>query len=107
MRKYKKLFLTLVFLLATAFSLPVSVSANAPMPADHLTAILSNLPDDAVYADLLIKIDENDPKYVEFQPNAGVYIASGASELVAYSKDGFRSFTFHYKDANSNIRISH
>lgn len=107
MRKYKKLFLTLVFLLATAFSLPVSVSANAPMPADHLTAILSNLPDDAVYADLLIKIDENDPKYVEFQPNAGVYIASGASELVAYSKDGFRSFTFHYKDAKSNIRISH
>lgn len=107
MNKYKKLFLIVVLLFVASFSLPVSVSANAPVPVDHLTAILSNLPDNAVYADLLIKIDENDPQYVDFQPNAFVHTASGARELVAYSKDGFRSFTFHYKDAKSNIRISH
>lgn len=96
-----------VLLFVVAFSLPVSVSANAPVPAKHLTAILSNLPDGVVYADLLIKIEENDPQFVDFQPNAFAQSASEAKELVAYSEDGFRSFTFHYKNAQSDIQIKY
>lgn len=106
MKNYKKLFLIIILLFVAAFSLPVSVSANAPLPADHLTVFLSNLPDEAVYVDLLIRIDENDPQYVAFQSNTFVSSASNAKEITDYSKDGFRSFTFHYKDAKSNIRIS-
>lgn len=106
MNRYKKLFLSIVLLFVVSFSLPVVASANSPAPAYHLTAILSNLPDNAVYADLLIKIEEKDPLFVDFQPNAFVQAASEAKELVAYSEEGFRSFTFHYKDAKSNIQIT-
>lgn len=101
--------LLIVFALASVFifSFALPVSANAPAPADHLTAVLSNLPKDAVYADLLIKIREDDPNFVDFQPNIYSNVISKSSEIVRYSDDGFYSFTFHYKDSQSDIRIEH
>lgn len=88
-----------------SFSLPLSVYANAPEPPDYLTVVLSNLPENAVYADLLIKIDEKDPEFTDFQPNDFADSAEKAKKIVDYSADGFRSFTFHYKDSKSNIKI--
>ena len=60
MKNLKKLFCMLILVSILAFSLALSVSANSPAPADHLTVILSNLPGDAVYADLLVKYNENE-----------------------------------------------
>lgn len=105
MKNLKKLFFIVVIvnILASSFVLPVF--ANAPMPADHLTVVLSNLPDDAVYVDLLVKINQDDPNFVDFQSNNYSDSVSKSSEIVSYSEGGFYSFTFHYKNSKSNIKI--
>ena len=107
MKDLKKLFfiVVIVTILASSFVLPVF--ANAPMPADHLTVVLSNLPDDAVYVDLLVKINQDDPNFVDFQSNNYADSASKSSEIVSYSDGSFYSFTFHYKNSKSNIKIEH
>ena len=107
MKNLKKLFfiVVIVTILASSFVLPVF--ANAPMPADHLTVVLSNLPDDAVYVDLLVKINQDDPNFVDFQSNNYSDSVSKASEIVSYSDGSFYSFTFHYKNSKSNIKIEH
>lgn len=105
MKKTKRLFSVVVLLLLLVFSLPMSVSANAPMPADHLTVVFSDVPKDVVYVDLLIKMGEDDANYVDFQPNSFAeefFIVKG---IAGYSTDGYRSFTFHYKNAKSDIKI--
>ena len=107
MKNLKKLFfiVVIVTILASSFVLPVF--ANAPMPADHLTVVLSNLPDDAVYVDLLVKINQDDPNFVDFQSNNYSDSVSKSSEIVSYSDGSFYSFTFHYKNSKSNIKIEH
>ena len=107
MKNLKKLFfiVVIVTILASSFVLPVF--ANAPMPAYHLTVVLSNLPDDAVYVDLLVKINQDDPNFVDFQSNNYSDSVSKSSEIVSYSDGSFYSFTFHYKNSKSNIKIEH
>lgn len=107
MKNLKKLFfiVVIVTILASSFVLPVF--ANAPMPADHLTVVLSNLPDDAVYVDLLVKINQDDPNFMDFQSNNYSDSVSKSSEIVSYSDGSFYSFTFHYKNSKSNIKIEH
>ena len=107
MNKFKKSFSVIILLLIFAFSLPTAVFANAPAPADHLTVALANIPDNAVYADLLIKISKDDSNFIDFQPNAYADSILESSEIVTYSQDGYYSFTFHYKDSKSNIKIDH
>lgn len=62
----KKLFFVFIIVSLLVFSSVPPVFANAPMPADHLTVVLSNIPDDVMYADLLIKISNDDPNFVDF-----------------------------------------
>lgn len=107
MKRLRKFLFVCVMVFAFAFSCVLPVSANAPAPADHLTVVLSNLPKDAVYADLLIRISEEDPNFVDFQPNFYSAAISKSSEIVRYSDGGFYSFTFHYKDSQSDIKIEH
>lgn len=107
MKNFKKLLLMFVYVSILVSSFAVPVSANSPAPAVYLTVTLSNLPDDAVYADLLIKISPDDPNFVETQPNDYWDATSKSTEIGDYSEDGFRSFTFHYKNASSNIKIEH
>ena len=76
------------------------------MPADHLTVWITGLPQNATYADLLIKIDPEDPNYVDFQSTSFVDDAFQVEELVDYSVDGYRSFTFHYRGAQSDILLT-
>lgn len=85
--------------------LSVNVSANAPMPADRLTIMVLNLPENAVYADIMIKIDENDSNYVDFQPNKFTDSYLKAKPIVDYAENGFRSFSFHYKDAKTDLKL--
>ena len=64
--------------LTLAACLPISVSANSPAPANHLSVMLSNLPEEAVYADLLIQLHQDDPQFVDFQANTFVESAAKA-----------------------------
>ena len=105
MKNLKKLFFIVVIVTVLASSFVLPVFANAPMPADHLTIVLSNLPDDAVYVDLLVKINQDDPNFVDFQSNNYSDSVSKSSEIVSYSDGSFYSFTFHYKNSKSNIKI--
>lgn len=105
LKNFKKLFFVVVLVTILAFSFVLPVFANAPMPADHLTVVLSNLPDDAVYVDLLVKISQDDPNFVDFQSNDYSDSVSKSSEIVGYSDGGFYSFSFHYKNSKSNIKI--
>lgn len=107
MNKFKKSFSIIILLFIIAFSVPIEVFANAPAPAEHLTVVLSNMPDDVVYADLLVKISEDDPNFVDFQSNIYSDAVLKSNEIVNYSEGGFYSFTFHYKNSKSNIKIEH
>ena len=95
MKNLKKLFFIVVIVTVLASSFVLPVFANAPMPADHLTIVLSNLPDDAVYVDLLVKINQDDPNFVDFQSNNYSDSVSKSSEIVSYSDGSFYSFTFY------------
>jgi len=105
MKKMQKMLVACVLILLLISLLPVSVYANSPAPADYLYVLVSDKPDDAVYAELLIKIDTDDINYVDFQPNAHADDVSSVRELIEYNVDGYRSFTFHYKDAKSNMEM--
>lgn len=102
LRKFRSLFLVLILIL---FVLPVSVSANAPAMMNHLYVSVRNIPEGAVYADLLIVFPEKDPNYVEFQ--SGAYGAEPADlkEIAEYAVDGYQSFTIHYKNAKSVVKL--
>ncbi len=107
MNKTKKI-LGILILVGLFICFPsISVSANAPKPADHLSIYITNLPEGAVYADLLIKIPKDDSNYVDFQSSAYGDDKSLVKEIANYSKDGYCSFTLHYKNAKSNIKIEH
>lgn len=84
----------------------ISVSANGPLSQTYLHVRIINIPEDAYYADLLIETNETDKSYSELEvDNTDKFEISEDSEIVKYNKDGYRSFTFHYKNAQSMIKI--
>ena len=101
----KMVFCIVIILLSCIFCTPVL--ANAAAPTEHITIKLTNIPDNVVYADLLIKIDENDENFSEINrlslDENGLF---DEAQIVTYNDNGFRSFTFHYHNAKSNIKIN-
>ena len=69
MKNAKKLLLTFVFAVLFFCLFSISAFANSPPIHDYFKLSVLNAPENVMYADLLIKIDETDPKYVEFQEN--------------------------------------
>lgn len=105
MKKTKKIRFLFLVLMLVFFVLPVSVSANAPDAMDHLSVNITNPPEGAVYADLLIQFSEEDPNYVEFQSGSYGADAAALKEITAYSDNGYQSFTIHYKNAKSIVEM--
>ena len=105
MRKNTKQFAFFILLLVLVVTLPMTALANSPAPQDHLTVYLNNLPQNAVYADLLIKMDPTDTQYVDFQFGDYENNKEKINQIADYSVDGFVSFTIHYNNAKSNIKI--
>jgi hypothetical protein len=104
----KRLSLIFAGILPVLFFLlwPLAVSANGPVPADWLLFSLTNLPKDVVFADLLVQISPEDPKYTRVnKQNLEQTGVSPESEIVLYDDEAFRSFTFHYADAVSYIKV--
>lgn len=82
-----------------------SVSANAPAPSPWFTIELANLPQDTAYVDMLIPLSPEDGMYTELVTENLPDGFSAASPIVTYCEDGFRSYTFHYRDAASVIAV--
>lgn len=96
------LLLTLVLMLAW---MPLEASANSPPPVPYYMFQISNLPVNAVYVDLLIPLSQSDESYVEADSNKLPEDFSFDAEIVNYCDEGFRSYTFHYLDAASDISL--
>lgn len=81
------------------------VFANGPPPAQWYSISFSNLPKGTVYVDMLIPLEESDPMYVPLVEENLPEGFDAQSPIVTYCADGYRSYTFHYKDASSNIDL--
>lgn len=86
-------------------SLPVTVFAWVPDPYFWCWIDAAAIPEGTIYVDMLLPIQESDPGYTSFhESNGQKYGISPDSEIVSYQQDGFRSYTFHIKDACGEIR---
>ena len=95
-------------ILALALLMPMffvmQVSANAPAPASHFSAWLTQYPDNACYMDLLVPLSPADACYVDSTKNfLGELTAD--SPIYAYDQDGYMSYTFHYRNADTDIKL--
>jgi hypothetical protein len=82
----------------------MQVSANAPAPASHFSALLTQYPDNACYMDLLVPLSPADACYVDSTENFLEELTVD-SPIYAYDQDGYMSYTFHYRDADTNIKL--
>lgn len=95
-----------VLIILLFLAMPLPVSANGPPPPPWLSVRVTNLPREAVYADILIRIDETDANFTHInESNLELFGLSIQSEIVGLNIDGFMSFTFHYRDAAADIYI--
>ena len=101
MKKYILFFIILLFILCV---LPLTAYANSPPPPSHFYVQIDNLPDNAVYADILIKIDAQSDGYAPFNSdNGNRYGIAADSEIVGYDYDGYMSLSFHYNGVYSEM----
>ena len=100
-RKMTRFLLSVLLLLI----LPISVSANGPAPDPWYQFQLSNLPEGTVYVDLLIYLPESDPMYEKLVSANLTEEISEESEIIVYCEGDYRSYTFHYRNALSAIRV--
>lgn len=85
---------------------PHIVYANGPMPASNLVVEVINFPDQAVYVDLLIRMDLSDQHYVAFNESIGkTYGIKRESEIVSYHEDGYLSYSFHFSNASCELAL--
>ena len=84
--------------------LPFSVSAWRPDYSFRCSVDNYLMPDNTVYIDLLMPISVNDDAYIDFNDKNGeLYNISKESEIAKYNVDGYISYTFHIKDAKSQM----
>lgn len=93
----------LLSVIMALYVLPLQVSANGPAPTPWYSIEVQNLPEGVVYVDLLIYLPEDDPMFVELVSENLPDGFSEEAEIVAYCENDYRSYTFHYKDAQSVI----
>lgn len=101
----KKRFLSIAVVLIVVFLFPLNVYANSPPPSPWYIFILSDIPKEAVYADLLIELNEFDPHYESLVSDNMPDTFTEHAEILSYCEDNFRSYTFHCKNAKSEINI--
>lgn len=105
MKPHKRLAVLFLLMVLLTTVLPLQVSANGPVPAQWYDIQLSGLPEGTVYVDLLLPLAEDDPMYTELVAGNLPEGFTAQSEIVTYCEDGFRSYTFHYRDALSSIEV--
>lgn len=82
-----------------------SVAAYAPVAQFTCAVDVEKMPTDTVYIDMLLPIKESDDGYVPYHDeNGALYGIDKDSEIVRYTEDGYRSYTFHIADARSEMQ---
>lgn len=86
------------------FMMPAQSAHAAAMPADRITLDIRDIPDNAVYIDLLADI-RNIDNYIEFDKDFMDKYDFDPTELAQFSEGGFVSFSCHYKGEKADMRI--
>lgn len=104
--KIKRSVLTMLLALVLMLPLlPVEVSANSPAPAPEFTFFVSDVPEGTVYVDLLIYLPKTDPHYQELVSGNLPEGFPEDAQIIGFCEGDFRSYTFHYRGARSDIRV--
>jgi len=84
-----------------------TVLASHPTPPSSMFIMIGNSPENAVFADILIRINERDPNFTAVnEDNLALFGLDTHAEIVGFNDNGFMSFTFHYIDASAEIYLS-
>ncbi len=78
------------------------------MPYEYGCRIDRNgLPEDVTYVDMLIPLSEDAEEFTAYnRENGEKYDITEESEIIAYNRDGFVSYTFHKKASRGDIELS-
>ena len=105
MEKRNRLLAVILILVLVLGTLPLTAAANSPGPSIGICFVLTDLPKDTVYVDLLIQLPDSDPMYVDLVEDNLSGSITAQSEIVSYCDDSFRSYTYHYRNAQSLIEV--
>ena len=105
MRRKSRLTVLFLVCILVLTVLPVSVSANSPAPSPWYIFEISAYPQGTVYVDILIKLPESDTHYRELVTENIPDGFSADAEIIRFCEDDFRSYTFHYRGARSDIKL--
>lgn len=98
--RHSVLILSLLLFIIWGAALPVF----ARQPPPWLTVEVIGLSETVCFVDLLIPLDTQDADYVAFHNEyAALYSIGMDSGIAQYNEDGYVSYTFHYKNAISQI----
>ena len=105
MKKRNRLSLFVLAIALLVGFMPFEASANSPPPAPFYSFQIHNLPENSAYVDILIPFSESDDYYETVNQDLLPDEFSADAEIIYYCKQGFYSYTFHYRDAASVISL--
>lgn len=105
MYKRNRLFVLILIAILVLGTLPLTAAANSPGPSIGIGFVLTDLPKGTVYVDLLIQLPASDPMYVDLVEENLSENITPQSDIVSYCEDSFRSYTYHYRNAQSLIEV--
>ncbi|MDE5557372.1 MAG: hypothetical protein K2J32_06710 [Ruminococcus sp.] len=96
--------LIVVFSCLILLTFPV-LTANARNILQNLVVISSELPNDAVYIDILISMNENDESYTPFNESNMKQYNFDTKDINEYNNEDFISMSCHYKYNFTEMKI--
>jgi len=102
----KKRILLITVLMLLLCMLPLTAYANSPPPPGYFYVQIDNPPENAVFADILIKINAQSDGYTPFNSENGArHGITAESEIVGYDQNGYMSLSFHYSGVYSEMEL--
>lgn len=98
----KKIIIILCCLMLLPFQM---LTASAQAKLENIAVESSRLPDNAVYMDMLISMDENDEAYTPFNKENMKQYSFDTKTIADYNSEGFVSMSYHYKDNFTKMEI--
>ena len=98
----KKIIIILCCLMLLPFQM---LTASAQAKLENLAVESSGLPDNAVYMDMLISMDENDEAYTSFNEENMKQYSFDTKAIADYNNGGFVSMSYHYSDNFTRMEI--
>lgn len=80
--------------------------ANSPAPARSIVIAPDHVPGEAKYLELLIPMPPDDPYYCDYNQTIGSETGlTDQAPIVSYMEGGYISYSFHMKDASSDMKL--